>query len=259
MHMSDENRNAPRNESSATRRTDLRTLLRSRSVQAVLVAAGIMQAIAATGKHEVTTAEAREAALAAAPEPVRLVPVSLAPAAPKLEKLASVADLQVQPRTEAEKSAASAAELAREYSRKGYKVTPTLAAKIHEAAVENDIDPAVAFGLVRAESGFRNSATSPVGAVGLMQLMPATAAWMEPGVTRKELRDSETNLRVGFKYLRYLIEKYDGNERLALLAYNRGPGTVDRALKRGRNPDNGYVDFVLGKENHGHTLYTRKR
>ena len=87
-------------------------------------------------------------------------------------------------------------------------------------------------------------ATSRVGAVGLTQLMPATAKWLEPGTTRDDLRDTETNLRIGFGYLRDLIDKYDGDENLALSAYNRGPGTVDRILKRGGNPDNGYSAFV---------------
>ena len=64
------------------------------------------------------------------------------------------------------------------------------------------------------------------------------------GTTRADLRDQETNLRIGFKYLKQLVDKYDGNENLALTAYNRGPGTVDRVLKRGGNPDNGYADFV---------------
>lgn len=147
--------------------------------------------------------------------------------------------------------------LATIYQKQGYKLTPALAQQIGEAATEFEIDPEIAFGLVRAESSFRNAATSRVGAIGLTQLMPRTAAWIEPGITRAELRDPETNLRVGFKYLRYLIDKYDGNEKLALLAYNRGPGTVDRALKRGRDPDNGYADFVYGKANHGHRLFTR--
>lgn len=251
MHTSDENRTAPRNETAAARRTDLRTLLRSRSVQALLVAAGVMQAISATGKHEQKTAEASVPRVAAAPQPVRLVTVPHAPLEPKLEKLASVAELKVESETEsgarAGKAAMSAEELARKYSRKGYKVTPTLAAKIHEAALENDIDPAVAFGLVETESSFRNSATSYVGAVGLTQLMPATARWMEPGVTTRELRDPDTNLRIGFRYLRRLINDYDGNTHLALLAYNRGPGTVNRILKRGGNPDNGYSAKVLGR------------
>jgi soluble lytic murein transglycosylase-like protein len=147
--------------------------------------------------------------------------------------------------------------LGMEYRGKGFSVTPELAMQIGAAAAEFEIDPDIAFGLVRAESSFRNAATSSVGAVGLTQLMPRTASWMEPGITRNQLRDPETNLRVGFKYLRYLLDKYEGDERLALVAYNRGPGTVDNALKRGRNPDNGYADFVHGKENHGHSLFSR--
>jgi soluble lytic murein transglycosylase-like protein len=124
-------------------------------------------------------------------------------------------------------------------------VTRRLAESIVEAALENDIEPELAFGLVRAESGFRDGATSHVGAVGLTQLMPRTARWLEPGTTTRDLRDSETNLRIGLGYLRDLIDKYDGDERLALLAYNRGPGTVDKVLRRGGDPDNGYVEKVL--------------
>lgn len=119
-----------------------------------------------------------------------------------------------------------------------------LAETIYDNAVEADVEPDLAFGLVQAESSFKNSATSNVGAVGLTQLMPKTAAWLEPGVTRGDLRDANTNTRIGLKYLKQLLDKYDGNERLALLAYNRGPGTVDKVLKRGGNPDNGYVEMV---------------
>jgi hypothetical protein len=134
--------------------------------------------------------------------------------------------------------------LAAAYRSKGYSVSKSLARTIGEAARENGIDPEIAFGLVRAESGFRTAATSRVGAVGLTQLMPSTARWLEPGVTRSELRDPETNVRIGFQYLRSLIDQFEGNVDLALTAYNRGPGTVDRVLNRGGNPDNGYADFV---------------
>jgi soluble lytic murein transglycosylase-like protein len=119
-----------------------------------------------------------------------------------------------------------------------------LAEDIYDMAVEADVDFDVAYGLVRAESSFKDAATSRVGAVGLTQLMPATARWLEPGTTRDDLRNPETNLRIGFGYLRQLIDKYDGNADLALTAYNRGPGTVDKILKRGGNPDNGYANFV---------------
>jgi soluble lytic murein transglycosylase-like protein len=126
-----------------------------------------------------------------------------------------------------------------------YKIPKTLAHDIVRAATDEDISPRTALGLVRAESSFRTAAVSPVGAIGLTQLMPATAKWLQPGVTRQELKNPETNLRIGFKYLRSLIDKYDGNETLALTAFNRGPGTVDKLLKRGANPDNGYAEKVL--------------
>ncbi len=136
-----------------------------------------------------------------------------------------------------------------------YDLTRELAEQIYDVAQANEIDPEIAFGLVRAESSFRNTSMSPVGAIGLTQLMPRTAAGIEPGVTRTQLKEPATNLRIGFKYLRSLLDKY-GETDLALIAYNRGPGTVDRELKRGRDPDNGYAAFVRGLKGHGHRLFT---
>ena len=126
-----------------------------------------------------------------------------------------------------------------------YRISEPLAEQIHTAAVASGIAPNIAFGLVRAESGFRTRVVSPVGAVGLTQLMPATARWLKPGTTRRDLENPSVNLKLGFTYLRQLIDEYDGNERLALTAFNRGPGTVNKLLKRGRNPDNGYADKVI--------------
>lgn len=131
----------------------------------------------------------------------------------------------------------------RKYS--SYDIPRPLAEQIYDIAREANVDVDVAFGLVRTESAFKNSATSHVGAVGLTQLMPRTAAWLQPGTTKSDLRDSQTNLRIGLHYLRDLIDKYDGDQELALLAYNRGPGTVDRVLEKGGDPDNGYPDMVL--------------
>lgn len=122
-----------------------------------------------------------------------------------------------------------------------------LADRIYDLALENDLDPDMAFGLVRTESEFKNTAKSHVGARGLTQLMPATARVMRPGTTASDLEDPEVNLSIGFRYLHELIDKYQGDKRLALLAYNRGPGTVDRVLKRGGDPDNGYADAVLNR------------
>jgi soluble lytic murein transglycosylase-like protein len=140
-----------------------------------------------------------------------------------------------------------------------FNISLGLAQQIHEAARESAIAPDVAFGLVRAESSFRTRAVSPVGAVGLTQLLPSTARWIAPGTTRASLNDPETNLKVGFKYLRYLIDKYDGDEKLALTAYNRGPGTVDRLLRQGRDPDNGYVEKVLTGQSRRHTALMNQR
>jgi hypothetical protein len=127
-----------------------------------------------------------------------------------------------------------------------YGLDRGLAEGIYDMAKQANIDPDVAFGLVRTESAFKNTATSHVGAIGLTQLMPRSAAWLEPGTTKSDLRDPQTNLRIGFHYLRQLMDKYEGDLDLALTAYNRGPGTVDRVLRRGGNPDNGYAGMVLG-------------
>ena len=143
-------------------------------------------------------------------------------------------------RENAERETAVQAAIAR------YDIARDLAEDIYDAAIEEGIEPDVAYGLVKTESTFREDAKSHVGALGLTQVMPRTAAWIAPGTTSKDLYDRDTNLRLGFRYLDQMIDKYKGNVKLALLAYNRGPGTVDRVLDRGGNPDNGYADKVLG-------------
>jgi soluble lytic murein transglycosylase-like protein len=77
--------------------------------------------------------------------------------------------------------------------------------------------------------------------------MPATAEFLQPGITRAQLLDRDTNLRLGFRYLKELLAVYDGDEEEALTAYNRGPGTVARIRKHGGDPANGYADLVLGE------------
>jgi soluble lytic murein transglycosylase-like protein len=219
---------------------ETRSLLRSRTVQSMLITTAMLQTVAVVGGKQQPTREpaVKRTALAQPLAPVSARYIRLAeeekPAAPAAEK----------PLDEA----AEAEELAAEYRAKGYRVPETLAEQIVEAATEHGIAPDVAFGLVATESGFKRTARSHVGAVGLAQLMPATARWLRPGTTRKDLEDPETNLSLGFAYLRDLVEKYDGDTALALTAYNRGPGTVDRVLRRGGDPDNGYAGMVLGSE-----------
>jgi soluble lytic murein transglycosylase-like protein len=128
-----------------------------------------------------------------------------------------------------------------------FGIPADLAERIEDIALAEGIEPHVAFGLVRAESEFNRRAVSPVGAVGLTQLMPSTARYFKNGVGREDLFDRDTNLRIGFRYLNSLVVKYNGNLELALLAYNRGPERVDQLLRAGQDPNNGYVAMVLGR------------
>ncbi len=126
-----------------------------------------------------------------------------------------------------------------------YHIPADLSAQIYDIALSEGIDPDIAFRLVSVESEFTRTAVSRAGAVGLTQVMPSTARQLNPRVTRDDLFHRETNLRLGFSYLRDLIQAYGGDLRLALLAYNRGPAVVDAIRKQGRDPENGYSRAVL--------------
>ena len=117
-------------------------------------------------------------------------------------------------------------------------------AEIDAAAASNGIDPALLKGLVSQESGFNPNARSGAGAVGLTQLMPGTAASL--GVTNP--LDPAQSLQGGAKYLRQQLDRFGGDEKLALAAYNAGPGAV---AKYGGVPPyaetQNYVNSVMGK------------
>ena len=121
-----------------------------------------------------------------------------------------------------------------------YNISVDLARKIHDMAIRQGLEPELGFRVVQMESEFKTRATSPVGAIGLTQLMLPTAREFEPNITREALTDAETNLRIGFKYLRALIRENHGNLSLALLTYNRGPVAVRSAIALGLDPSNGY-------------------
>ena len=95
---------------------------------------------------------------------------------------------------------------------------------IHEKARKYDVDPALVAAVVETESRFHRTARSPVGAQGLMQLMPRTGHWLGA----KNLYDPEQNVDAGVKYLKYLQGRFDGNLKNAIAAYNAGEGNVER-------------------------------
>ena len=103
------------------------------------------------------------------------------------------------------------------------------------AARDNGLDPAFVAGLIRQESGFAPGIASSAGAQGLMQVMPATAAWIKsrrPMLAAADLHSDTGNLEIGSAYLAHVLERFQGALPLAAAAYNAGPGAVARWLQR---------------------------
>jgi soluble lytic murein transglycosylase len=112
---------------------------------------------------------------------------------------------------------------------------------IRQQAREKNLDPALIAAIIYQESKFEDR-TSPAGAKGLMQLLPDTAKFIarKSGGSAFELRDLATpqiNIAYGSWYLRYLIDRYSGNETLAVAAYNAGEQNVDKWVAAAGGPD----------------------
>jgi soluble lytic murein transglycosylase-like protein len=105
---------------------------------------------------------------------------------------------------------------------------------VRTAAEANQLDMALLQAVIAAESGFDALAVSPKGAVGLMQVMPATAQRYgltsdRGGSVAAKLTDPRTNINTGARYLRDLINLFPGQLELAVAAYNAGEGAVQKA------------------------------
>jgi soluble lytic murein transglycosylase-like protein len=171
-------------------------------------------------------------------DPAALPPVSLAP--PEAEAAPAVRESEI---------AAIRTSLSR-------RATGLTAAEIDDVATtivveahRHRLEPSLVLAVMHVESRFYNFAVSPVGAIGLMQVMPDTGAelaarigidWVGP----QSLFDPTTNVRLGVAYLRQLQDRY-GSIPTALAAYNWGPGRIDRRLRQGTALPDQYPGLVL--------------
>lgn len=153
--------------------------------------------------------------------------------------LSTLADLSAVPKAVQKTGEVFHAEMARinDSIRRGFFQTASEAARreffvksipygdlIHRKAEKYDVDPALVAAVIEQESRFKSRAQSPVGARGLMQLMPRTGRWMGA----KNLYDPEQNVDAGVRYIKYLDTRFKGNLKHILAAYNGGEGNVQR-------------------------------
>lgn len=122
-------------------------------------------------------------------------------------------------------------------------------------SADNELNPLLVVSLMRQESRFEKEIQSPVGATGLMQVMPATGEWISDQIddTEYSLNNPEDNIQFGTWYLRYTHREYDDNSMLAIASYNAGPGNVAKWVRKYdlSDPDF-FVEQIPFKETKGY-------
>jgi hypothetical protein len=129
-----------------------------------------------------------------------------------------------------------------------------LAEAIFTESLAAGVDPFMVASIVATESSFKSRVVSSAGAVGLMQLRPFVAKDLARRHNvewhgRETLHSPEFNLRLGILYYKELIARFDGDEQLALAAYNMGPTRVSRQLRRGTFAGSTYATTILERRN----------
>jgi soluble lytic murein transglycosylase-like protein len=127
------------------------------------------------------------------------------------------------------------------------ELAETVTQAVEDASAEFDLNPWLLVSLIRIESYGIPTAVSNVGALGLTQIMPVTGKEIagDLHIAEYDLFDPATNVRMGAYYLGQLLERFEGNERAALAAYNYGPTAVSRMLRNGEPIPKVYAGKIL--------------
>ena len=110
--------------------------------------------------------------------------------------------------------------------------------EVEEYAHKNNLKITMVYSVIKAESGFRPNVVSHRGAIGLMQITEKTGQWIASQLDVKDyqaktLTDPEINIQIGCWYISYLLDRFSGNNELALAAYNAGEGTIRKWIESG--------------------------
>lgn len=129
---------------------------------------------------------------------------------------------------------------------------------VEKYSKEYNVDERLVYAIIKEESNFNKDISSKRNAIGLMQLVQSTADEIgnDIGIENINLKNPEINIQIGTKYLSNLLKKYDGNVKMAVIAYNAGIGNVDKWIKENRiNKDGSNLEEVPFKETN---MYLRK-